>query len=117
MRTTFLSIAAVAGLLLGSTAIVCAQGGAMKAGPGSTGATVGAAILSDRNTSGPETSGLASGHQSGREDTLGRADRDEKIRSEGDDRTTGFGRDSDDRLRNDRDDQMMDNDTHGMGKD
>jgi hypothetical protein len=115
MTTKLSSIAAVAGLLLGSTVIVHAQGGGLSAGPGSFGASPGAEMQSERNRSGPEASGFARGRESGGEDTLGRGDRDQKMRRDGDDRTTGFGRD--DRLRNDRDDQMMDTDTRGIGKD
>ena len=117
MTRKLLSIAAVAGLLLGSTAIMRAQGGGMSAGPGSSGASPGAEMQSEGNRSGPEASGVARGRESGGEDTLGRGDRDQKMRRDGDDHTTGFGRDSDDRLHNDRDDQMMDTDTRGIGKD
>src|SRR5262249_38575715 len=117
VMTRFLSIAAVAGVLLGSTAILHAQGGGTGAGSGSFGASSGAGMQSEGGMGGPESSGSAADHESGRKDTLGRGDRERKIRSEGDDRTTGFGRDGDDRLRNDRDDQMMDNDARGIGKD
>jgi hypothetical protein len=111
-------LGATAGLLLGSTAIVHAQsGGGMSAGPGSSAAAPGAEMQSGGSMGGPEASDFAPGGQSARDDTLGRADRDDQVRRDGDDRTTGFGRDSDDRLRNDRDDQMMDTDTRGIGKD
>jgi hypothetical protein len=117
MKTNFLWIAAVAGLLLGSTAFVHAQNrGGMSGGPGSSGAMPGTELQSDGDRSGSGTSGFAPGRQSDGADTLGRADRDDKVRRDGDDRTTGFGRDRDDRLRNDRDDQMMDTDTRGIGK-
>jgi len=112
--TRSLSIAAAAGVLLGSTAIMHAQGGGASAGSGSLGETPGAGMQSDGGRGGPESSDSAA---PGHGDALGRRDGEQKIRSEGDDRTTGFGRDGDDRLRNDRDDQMMDNDTRGIGKD
>ena len=118
MTTKLLSIAAVAGLLLGSAAIVHAQSrGGVSAGPGALGPSPGAEMQSGVGMGGPEASGFAPGGQGARDDTLGRADRDDQVRRDGDDRTTGFGRDSDDRLRNDRDDQMMDTDTRGIGKD
>jgi hypothetical protein len=117
MKRKLLSIAAVAGLLIGSTAIVQAQSrGGMSGGPGAP--------------------GFAPGHQDttgagdrDRDDRMGRGDRDDRIRrgdrdhdddirDDRDDRTTGFGgRDRDDRLRDDRDDRMMDNDSRGIDKD
>jgi hypothetical protein len=140
MNTKILSIAAVAGLLIGSTAMVQAQqpsapgqrmqGGAASS-PGASGASPGHEMQERGSKGGPGASGFAPGHQGttgagDRDDKIGgrdrddkmRGDRDDKMRGDRDDRTTGFGgRDSDDRPRGDRDDRMMDQDKRGIDKD
>ena len=129
MKTKLLSIAAVAGLLIGSTAIVQAQsrgrgGGASGAspghemkspsgsgerregGPGASGFSPGHEMQEGEGRGGPGASRLAPGRNKG---TTGAGDRD--------DRTTGSGgRDADDRPRHDTD-GMMDNDRRGIDKD
>jgi hypothetical protein len=123
MNTKILSIAAVAGLLIGSTAMVQAQqsgapgqrmqGGGLS-GPGASSASPGHEMQEHGSKSGPGASGFAPGHQG----ATGAGDRDDKVRGDRDDRTTGFGgRDSDDRRRGDRDDRMMDQDKRGIDKD
>jgi hypothetical protein len=123
MNTKILSIAAVAGLLIGSTAMVQAQqpsapgqrmqGGGLS-GPGASGASPGHEMQEHGSKGGPGASGFAPGHQG----TTGAGDRDDKMRGDRDDHATGFGgRDSDDRLRGDRDDRMMDQDRRGIDKD
>jgi hypothetical protein len=117
MKTKLLSIAAVAGLLIGSTALVQAQTrGGMGGGPGASGASPGHEMQREGSRGGPGASGFAPGHERG---TTGAGDRDRDDEISGDgDRTTGFGgRDRDDRLRDDRDDRMMDNDSRGIDKD
>jgi hypothetical protein len=117
MKTKFLWMA-VAGLLIGSTAVVHAQSrGGMSGGSGPSGFAPG----HERDTTGAgdrdRDERLGRGD---REDRMRRGDpdRDEEISRDRDDRTTGFGgRDRDDRLRDDRDDRMMDNDSRGIDKD
>jgi hypothetical protein len=123
MNTKILSIAAVAGLLIGSTAMVQAQQpsapgqrmqGGGSSGPGAFGASPGHEMQEHGSKGGPGGSGFAPGHQG----TTGAGDRDDKMRSDRDDHTTGFGgRDSEDHLRGDRDDRMMDQDKRGIDKD
>jgi hypothetical protein len=111
MKTRILPIAAVAGLLIGSTAIVQAQSragmgeGASRASPGhemkhpgGTGA---------REGGGPGQSRLAPGHSP---ETTGAGDRD--------DYNTGSGgrSDDDDRARHDTDGLMMDDPRGGIDK-
>jgi len=101
MNTKILSIAAVAGLLIGSTAVVQAQsrnmGGASRASPGHE-------MQEGKGRGGPGASRLAPGHN---RTTTGAGDRD--------DRTNGFGgRDADDLPRHDTD--GMDNDRRGIDK-
>jgi hypothetical protein len=126
MTTKILSIAAVAGLLLGSTAVVQAQsrmgGGASGAspghemkqpggrgerragGPGASGFTPGHEMQEGEGRGGPGASRLAPGRNRG---TTGAGDRD--------DRTTGSGgRDDDGVPRHDTD--GMDNDRRGIDK-
>lgn len=118
MRTKLLSIVAAAGLLIGSAAIVQAQSrNGMGAGPGASGASPGHEMQNEGSRGGPGASGFAPGRQGDRDDTVGRGDRDDRMRGDRDDRTNGFGRDSDDRLRRDSDDRMMDNDRRGIDKD
>ena len=103
MNTKILSIAAVAGLLIGSTAVVQAQSSRM--GGGASGASPGHEMQEHGSKGGPGASGFAPGHNKG---TTGAGDRD--------DRTNGFGgRDGDDRPRHDTD--GMDNDRRGIDKD
>src|SRR5437588_5859569 len=118
MSTKLLSIAAVAGLLIGSTAIVHAQSRGMGAGPGASGTSPGHEMQSEGSRGGPGASGFAPGRQGDRDETVGRGDRDDRMgRGDRDERTNGLGRDSDDRMRDDRDDRMMDNDRRGIDKD
>jgi hypothetical protein len=92
----------VAGLLIGSTAIVQAQSrGGMG---GASGASPGHEMQEHGSKGGPGASRLAPGHNKG---TTGAGDRD--------DRTNGFGgRDADDLPRHDTD--GMDNDRRGIDK-
>ena len=104
MNTKLLSVAAAV-VLIGSTALVQAQsrgGTASSAAPGHQMQSPGG---SGERSEGPAASGFSPGHDKGK---TGAGDRD--------DRTTGFGRDTDDRLRGDRDDRMMDNDRSGIDK-
>jgi hypothetical protein len=133
MKAKILSMAAVAGLLLGSTAIVHAQSrGGMGAGPGTSGVSPGHEMKQpggsgERSEGGPGASGFSPGHEmqegEGRggpsasglapgrnKGTTGAGDRDDA-------RTNGFGRDGDDRMRKDSDDRMMDNDRRGVEDD
>lgn len=95
MNATLVSIVAVAGLLIGSSAVVHAQVGSNRHGVESAGhKTRGDGSVTTRH------------HRIDRDDVDGFGAG-----------TTGFGeRDSDDRLRNDRDDRMMDSDTRGIDK-
>jgi hypothetical protein len=101
MSAKILSIVAAAGLLIGSSAIVHAQTrGHHHGGLGTSSASPGHKMQSEGSRGGPGARGLALRQHGVRDDVDGY-----------DSRTTGFGgRDSDDRLRNDRDDQMMDSD-------
>jgi hypothetical protein len=113
MKTKLLSIAAAAGLLIGSSALVQAQSGSrnggMSGGPGASATSPGHEMQKHGSKGGPGASGFAPGHQRDRDDTAGRGDRD--------DRTTGFGgRDDDDRMRHDVDGRMMDDDRRGIDK-
>ena len=104
MNTKLLSIAAVAGLLMGSTAIVQAQMGGSRNGPGASATSPGHEMQREGSKGRPGASGFA-------------RDRGDKMRGDRDDRTTGFGgRDRDDRLRHDTDDRNMDNDRRGIDK-
>jgi hypothetical protein len=134
MNRKLLSIAAMAGLLIGSTALVQAQsrgggmgGGAAGAspghqmqspggseerseGPGASGFSPGHEMKEGEGKGGPGASGLAPGHNKG---TTGAGDRDDRLSGDRDDRLRG---DRDDRLRGDRDDRMMDEDRRGIDK-
>lgn len=103
MRTKILSIAAVAALLVGSTAITQAQSRSGM-GAGASRASPGHEMQEGEGRGGPGASRLAPGHHKG---TTGAGDRD--------DRTNGFGgRDADDRPRHDTD--GMDSDRRGIDK-
>jgi hypothetical protein len=102
MNTKILSLAAVAGLLIGSTAIAQAQ--TRHGTGGASGVSPGHEMQQGEGRGGPGASRLAPGHNKG---TTGAGDRD--------DRTNGFGgRDADDLPRDDTD--GMDNDRRGIDK-
>jgi hypothetical protein len=102
MKAKMLSIATAAALLIGATAIVQAQ---TRSSPGASGVSPGHEMQE------PGARGFAPG----RAGATSAGDRDDRLRGDDDDRTTGFGG-RDDRLRGDREDQLMDNDTRGIDK-
>jgi hypothetical protein len=121
MNVKVLSIAAMAGLLIGSTALVQAQnrggggmGGASSASPGHEMQSPGAS--GERSEGGPGASGFSPGHEM--REGEGRGGPGASGLAPGHDRdTTGSSsRDRDDRLRGDRDDRMMDKDSRGIDK-
>jgi hypothetical protein len=106
MKAKILSIAAVAGLIIGTTAIVQAEE------KGSRGATPGHEMQEKGSLPGqPGASGYAPGHS-----TSGIRDRDDKTTGQGD-RDDRRG-DRDDRMRaRDRDDRKIDKDDRKLDKD
>jgi len=114
MNAKLLSIAAAAGLLIGTTALAQAQSrGGM--GGGASGASPGHEMQEKGSKGGPGASGFSPGHEMQREGSRNGAGASGFAPGH-DDETTGVG-DRDDRLRGDRDDRMMDNDRRGIDKD
>ena len=112
MTMKILSIAAVAGLLIGSTAIVQAQsrGGT---GEGASTASPRHEMKQPRSRS-EKRAGVAPRH---RTETTGAGDRDDFTTGSGGFTTGSGGRDvDDDHVRHDTDGLMMDNDRRGIDK-
>ncbi len=104
MNAKLVSIAALAGLLAGFTAIGHAQAAGDRQDPAASSASGGHEMWSEGNRS---RRGASQGHRLDRDDVDGSGDR-----------TTGFGgHDGDDRLHDDGDDRMMDNDRRGIDND
>jgi hypothetical protein len=108
MNTRMFSIAAAAGMLIGTAALAQTRGDT-----GTSGVAPGHEMQEQGGKDGPGASGFAPD----RDDRLSGGDRDRSapLRGDDDDRTNGFGG-RDDRLRGDREDQMMDQDTRGIDK-
>ncbi len=119
MKSRVLSIVAVAGLLIGTTAIVQAQSRGGMTGGGASGVSPGQEMKSpggngERSEGGPGASGLSPGHEM--QEGEGRGGPGASRLAPGHNKgTTGAG-DRDDRMRGDRDDRMMDRDTRGIDK-
>jgi len=114
MNTKILSIAAVAGLLIGSTAMVQAQVRGGTSSPGASGASPGHEMQEHGSKGGPGASGFAPGHEMQKQGSKGGPGASGF--APGHQGTTGAG-DRDDRPRGDRDDRMMDQDKRGIDKD
>ena len=110
MNTKLLSIAAAAGLLIGSTALVQAQ----SRGGGPSGASPGHEMQEKGSKGGPGASGYSPGHEMQRKGSKNGSGASGFARGHNKETTGAGGRG--DRLRGDRDDRMMDKDTRGIDK-